>query len=44
MGSIVADVDTMMGYISTEITPGHSEANLRWANPSAEAILLPLPS
>lgn len=44
MGSIVVHVDTMIGYISTEITPGHSETNLRWANSSAEAILLPLPS
>lgn len=44
MGSILPDVDTRMGYISTEITPGHSEANLKWAITSAEAILLPLPS
>lgn len=44
MGSIRPDVDTRMGYISTEITPGHSEANLKWAITSSEAILLHLPS
>lgn len=29
MGSIVSNMDNMMGYISTEITAGHSEANLK---------------
>lgn len=44
MGPTLPDVDTRMGYISTEITPGHSEANLKGAITSSEAILLPLPS
>lgn len=44
MRSILPDMDTRMGSISTDLTPGHSETDLKWAITSTEAILLHLPS